>query len=299
MTLEISRRGALGLLGVAGLSLLTSTTKKEAPLKYCLGKNPASENKALKLRDYIHPTALPKPPENFGHENLVSDWKMLGNDNAGDCAFAGPFHAEMLWCAEGKKAINVNTQCVLEAYSAVTGYDPNARDYLGNNPTDQGANVQQVAEYWRTTGLKDADGNVHKIDCYLALEPGNYEQLYQAMYLFGGVGIGVELPEEFQESFQHNQVWDRLSHPHIEGGHYILGVGSRAGLINTVTWGATQLLTPAGYEQFNDETFVYFNEERLINGRDIEGFRLEDLLADLAGIAEEEGVTVPPLPTIC
>lgn len=299
MTFEINRRSALGLFGLAGLGLLGTTTKKEAPVTYCLGKNPARESTALKLRDYIKPYKLPAPPENFGHESLVQNWQMLGNDQVGDCAIAGPYHALMLWNTEGQKKVNVDTDCVLKAYSDITGYDPKAVDYFGNNPTDQGSDVQKVAEYWRTTGLKDADGNVHTIDCYLALEPGNVEQLFHAMYLFDGVGIGIECPEEYQQAFQLNQVWDKLSHPHIEGGHYILGVGSRAGLINTVTWGSTQLLTPAGYEQFNDETFVYLDEEKLVSGKDLDGFNLDQLIADMADIATEEGVTVPVPIHVC
>lgn len=254
---------------------------------YRLGKKPARPDAVkLRLRDYIHPSRLPTPPENFGHENLVGDWQMLGNSDYGDCAIAGPFHALMLWNAMANKKINVDTDCTLKAYSAITGFDPK------DPSTDQGADVQEVSEYWRTKGLVDADGNTHKIDCYLALEPGNVEELYQATYLFKAVGIGIKCPAEYQQAFARGQVWDRVKRPHIEGGHYILGVGSRAGLINTVTWGRTQLMTPAGYEQFNDETFVYLDEEMLINGTDIDGFNLRQLINDMKDLAEE---TVPEI----
>lgn len=303
----MNRRDAFKAFGFfAALASLGSTSKETINLRYRLGKQPARPHYGLKLRDYITPRALPTPPENFGHENLVADWDMLGNgpdpsnppyapNGAGDCAIAGPFHAEMLWCAMGKKPVNVNTACTLAEYSAITGYDPNAYDpFTQTNPTDKGSDVQDVAEYWRTHGLKDADGNVHKIDCYLALEPGNVEQLYHAMYLFNAVGIGIECPAEYQQAFANGQVWDAITDPTIEGGHYILGVGRRAGHINTITWGRSQLMTAAGYQQFCDEAFVYLSEEMLISGKDIDGFNLDQLIADMAELANDSTVYDPP-----
>lgn len=290
-----SRRALLAAFGL----LAVLPTKKETHLTYALGKKPARpEAVRLKLRDYIKPSALPIPPDNFGHESIIADWGMLGNDAVGDCAIAGPYHALMLWNAEGKRPINVDTLAVLEAYADITGYNPDAYNpWTLSNPTDNGSDVQQVAEYWRTRGLKDTDGKVHKIDAYLALEPKNIEQLYQALYLFDGVGIGIDCPAEYQQAFANSQVWDAVSNPTIEGGHYILGVGKRAGLINVVTWGRTQLMTAAGYEQFNDETFIYLSEEKLINGKDIDGFDLDQLRADMADLASEK-VEAPtePLP---
>lgn len=288
----INRRDVIKLFTLAGaaLGLLATPSKKDALLttQYRLGKNPAKHLAKLNLRDYITPLRLPTPPENFGHETLVKDWGILGNDNAGDCAIAGPFHAEMLWCAEGHKPADINTDCALAAYSAITGYDPNAYDpFTETNPTDQGSDVHAVSEYWRTTGLTDASGNVHKIEAYLALEPKNIEELYYALYLFDGVGIGIECPEEYQESFAAGQVWDSLSNPNIEGGHYILGVGSRSHLINVVTWGKTQLMTAAGYEQFNDETYVYLNFEKLFHGKDVNGFNRHQLIADLRDLGND------------
>lgn len=294
----ITRRDVGKLLAVsaAALSVLGLSTQKDDDLqKLYLGKQPARpEGVKLRLKDYITPSKLPTPPENFGRENLVKDWGMLGNDVAGDCAFAGPFHDIMLARAESNTPVNVNTQCTIDAYSTVTGYNPKAYDpFTRTNPTDQGADVQKVAEYWRTTGLKDADGKVHKIDAYLALEPRNTEQLFHALYLFGAVGIGIECPLEYQTAFFMGQAWDALKNPHIEGGHYILGVGRRAGMLNTVTWGRTQLMTTAGYEQFNDETLVYLNEERLTNGKSLDGFDLQTLIADMSYLANEREVLEP------
>jgi len=287
--MDFSRREVFKLLGLAGLVGAVGFPKlpmlKEDTLKYRLGKTPARHAVKLKLRDYVDLSKLPTPPPDFGHETLVHDWQVLGNDTVGDCAIAGPFHAEMLWNAESGKTISVNTACTLKAYSAITKYDPKQTDPIsGENPTDNGSDVAEVAEYWRTKGLKDADGKVHKIDTYLALEPGNVEELFVAMYLFNGAGIGVDFPQEWMEAFGHGQIWDTLADPTPMGGHYIWGVGRRGGDINAITWGKTQLVTPAAYEEFNDEAFVYLTEENLVNGRDLEGFDLATLRADLKAL---------------
>lgn len=260
---------------------------------YKLGKTPATPGRAkLHLADYLDTPALPTPPDpnNFGHYNLVSDWQMLGNDQWGDCAIAGPFHAIMLWNAEAGNQVSINTKCTLAAYSAITGFNPGAGP-SGANPTDQGSNVQDVATYWQRTGLTDASGKVHKIDTYLALEPGNWEQLMHALYLFDGVGIGIECPSQYQQLFATGQVWGALADPDIEGGHYVLGVGARNGNVDLVTWGRTQQMNEAGYKQFCDEAFVYFSKEKLLaSGKDLNGFNVAQLLQDLAVIDAEDEV---------
>jgi hypothetical protein len=181
----------------------------------------------------------------------------------------------MYWNAEAGTPINVNTQCTLEQYSAITGYNPNDPN------TDRGSDIVEVADYWRTKGFVDADKKVHKIDAYVGLEPGNLQELWIATWLFEGVGIGVEFPEEWQTDFITGQPWDAIKDPNIAGGHYIWGTGRVNGNMNIVTWGKNQLLTPAGYEQFSDEALVYFDEEMFVKGKDIDGFDMASLRADM------------------
>lgn len=294
--MKLTRRDVLkGLILTAVLALvgLPEIPILKDAMTYRLGKKPASNTVKLKLGDYLDYSKLPTPPANFGHETLVSDWQILANDTLGCCAISGPFHGEMLWCAEGDRNINVDNDCVIKAYSAITGYDPSQTDPQGNNPTDQGSNVEVVAEYWRSTGLTDAAGDVHKIDCYVALEPGNVDELLVAMYLFDGVGIGLSLPSDWLQAARTGQVWDVYPDPEIAGGHYVLGVGQRNGCINVITWGKSQLMTHAGYAEFNDESLIYLSEEKLANGRDLEGFDLAALQADMLELTHEP-LSVPP-----
>jgi hypothetical protein len=173
-----------------------------------LGKTPARPGAVkLKMSNYIDRGALPKPPATFGHERLVTRWGMLGNDAAGCCVFSGAGHETMLWNREAGRTAKISTASTLRNYSAVTGYDPNT----GAN--DNGTDMEEAAKYRRKTGLIDADGKAHKIGAYVALEPGNLDQLWLASWLFDGVGIGVEFPAQWMDAFNKRNVWDRVSRP--------------------------------------------------------------------------------------
>jgi hypothetical protein len=250
-----------------------------------LGKRPATDDsRDLMFSRYVEPTVLPTPPAQFGHEALFGPkaWGMLGNDEWGDCAWAGPAHETMILTTEGGHPATFTTASVVGDYSAGTGFDPNAGP-PGSNPTDKGSDVREVLGYRRSTGIADADGKRHKIGAYVKLEQGNLNQLYQALYLFQVVGIGVEFPATAMDQFHAGKPWDVVDGAKIEGGHYI-PVVARRDLIEVVTWGALQGMTEAFYTKYCDEAWAYVSEVDLQNGRDPEGFDLAQLRADLAGL---------------
>lgn len=253
---------------------------------YKLGLKPSPESFRLRLGNYLNTSTLPTPPDEFGHENLVNWWGMLGNDVLGDCAIAGPYHALQLWNAEAGRHFPINTARVVSTYSDITGYDPSLTDEHGNNPTDHGSNLDDVAKYWQKTGFPDSSGNFHKIDTYVALEPGDVEQLFLAAYLFDGVGVGIHMPSEWMAAFEAKKPWDALKKPHIRGGHLVTGVARRNGNLVVVTWGALQEMTPAGYEQQSMETLIYLDRDKLVNGKDINGFDFEKLQHDIWSVAQ-------------
>jgi hypothetical protein len=187
-----------------------------------LGKLPAREGAVkLKFANYVDTSVLLKPPASFGHERLVTNWGMLGNDKAGCCLWSGAGHEVMLWNREAGRSVNITTTSTLRNYSLVTGYDP----VTGAN--DDGTDMEEAAKYRRQVGLLDADGQRHKIGAYIALEPGNITQLWYATYLFDGVGIGVEFPSQWMDAFNKRRTWGRVFRPKLEGGHYIPGVAKR------------------------------------------------------------------------
>lgn len=252
-----------------------------------LGKLPATRDKRdLLFRNYLT-GKLPTPPKQFGHENLISDdlWQMLGNgpddsvapgfQGAGDCVFAGACHETMLWTREGGQPATFTGANAIAAYSKVTGYNPKT----GAN--DNGTDVRTALKFRQKTGIQDSSGVTHKIGAFLAIEPGNFTHVLQALYLFGAVGLGIQFPSSAMDQFNANEPWAVTKGSSIEGGHYIPLVASRSTL-ECVTWGRTQLMTTAFFSKYCDEAYAILSPEMLHAGMSPEGFDLAQLQADLA-----------------
>ncbi len=248
------------------------------PLK--LGKKPATyDRRDLLFLQYIDRTKLPLHPEQFGHEDIIDAdaWGMLGNDSVGDCVFAGSDHETMLWTMEAGNPATFTAANAIADYSAVTGYNPDGPG------TDRGTEVRQALQYRQQTGLIDANANRHKIGAYLALEPGNLDHLYEAMYLFGAVGIGIMFPNSAMDQFQAGRPWSVVHGAQIMGGHYVPLVADRGNLV-CVTWGRLQQVTLQFYQRYCDEAWAILSPEMLKADKSPEGFDLMQLQADLQAV---------------
>jgi len=241
-----------------------------------LGKKSAVyDSRDFLMAKYVDLSKLPVIPEQFGHEGLIKDWGMLGNDKVGNCVFAAAAHEHILWTAVGPpKTAQFNDASVISDYSAVTAYDPAIPD------TDQGTDLHEAMSYRRKTGILDANGVRHKIAGYVWLEPGNVTHLLAAMYLFGVVDIGVRFPDSAMSQHVAGQPWSVVGGATITGGHCICGVASRKNLV-TVTWGKIQEMTTGFYSTYCDEACAMISTEFLHGNESPEGFAVGDLIADL------------------
>jgi hypothetical protein len=265
--------------------------------KLKLGKKDATyDSRDLMFAQYRTAEALPSHPKNFGHEKLVgaNAWQMLGNgpDNtvskgfqgAGDCVWAGGDHETMLWTTEAGATAKFSGATAIADYSAVTHYNPKASpDANGNNPTDNGTNVRDALKYRQKTGLIDSAGKRHKIGAYVSIELGNMDELLEALYLFGVVGIGIKFPDSAMDQFNAGKPWSVVAGPPPEGGHYIPLVASRTNL-ECVTWGRIQQMTPQFFKKYCDEAWAILSPDMLVAGKSLEGFDLAQLQADLAAL---------------
>jgi hypothetical protein len=249
-----------------------------------LGKREATHDKRdLLFADFATYANLPRVPARFGYGNAIGDWGMLGNDAYGDCVFAGAGHETMLWgeSVHGVEGMPAFTdKSVLGDYSAVTGFDPD------DPSTDQGTYVRDALNYRRATGVSDSEGARHKIAGYVALEPGNYEQLMQAAYIGLAVGIGIEFPASAMDQFDQNRVWSVVAHSPIEGGHYIPVTGRlSADNMGVITWGRRQGMTRGFYAKYCDEAWGIVPLDGLnAHGKNVRGFDTTALTEALKSI---------------
>lgn len=247
--------------------------------QFKLGKT-AARPQSVKLKFSDYTTKLPKAPATGGHMDLMSNapWGMLGNDQYGDCVWAGAAHETMLFNEEAKVGVAFTPVQVLGDYSAVTGFKPN------DPSTDQGTDMQLAAKYRQDTGVLDVNGIRHKVGAYLALDKGNKAEIMQAIHLFSAVGIGIEFPDSAMTQFHAGKDWTVVKGAKLEGGHYIPGISYDQNFVYVVTWGKLIRANWAFIKKYMDEGVVYLSDEMLTGGVSLEGFNLAQLQQDLAAI---------------
>jgi hypothetical protein len=247
-----------------------------------LGKLPFKPSPLdFKLTDVVDVAAvLPHAPPTFGHELGISQWGMLGNDRYGDCTCAGGCHEHMVFGHEVGRVVKFTDANALNLYTAVTGFQEH------DPSTDQGAVVRDVLSYRRRRGVIDADYHIHKIDGYLSITPGNFDEVLAAAYVFGAVGIGFAFPDYAMDQFNAGKPWGyRAGKPQPTEGHYVPLVGHRSGNIDVITWGRRQQMTRAFFTHYTDECWAIYSREIMdAKGHTPEGFdraALESMLAAL------------------
>lgn len=245
-----------------------------------LGKKPFTpDSRDLRFKAFRKPKELPKRPKQFGNEGVVNEWDVLGNHDCGDCVFAGAAHEHMLWCGVVGTPTTFKTEDVVQAYSDVTGYKP------GDDSTDNGTIVRDALKYRVETGIKDSKGVAHKIGAYVRIQPGNTDYLFEALWLFDAVGIGIQFPDSAFDQFEAGQPWKIVKGAPVSGGHYIPLVARRNRLL-CVTWGKIQEITLGFYQKYCDEAWAFISEDDLKDGKSMEGFDLQSLKEHLATIGD-------------
>lgn len=260
-------------------------------MNFKFGRQPfIKDERDLHYRNY-RATALPPIPVSFGHQGLIADWGMLGNDSVGDCTCAGADHGIMLWTAEGSnQAATFTAANTISDYSAITGYNPNDPN------SDQGAQIRNVLSYQLKTGMIDASGKRHKIGAYLQIDQTNLNEVLEAAYLFSVVEIGINFPDSAMTQFNQGQPWTVVPGATIEGGHDVPIVGYDGTDLYVVTWGKLQKMSPDFFATYCEEAWVKLSPE-FLNGQGVspEGFNLAQLQADLAAIRNVQPGP-PPVP---
>lgn len=239
-------------------------------------KDPVYDAGALTYSAYAGPAAT--PPVRIAAPR-VSDWGMLGNDQYGDCVFAGADHEHICWSAEVEHASSFTAQEALADYSAVTGFNP------ADPSTDRGTDVLAALKYRRKTGVIGAYGRRHKIGAYAQIEPGHVDHVKLAISDFNAVGIGIQFPGSAMDQFNAGKPWTVVAGATEDGGHYIPLVGYDASWFYCVTWGKLQRLSYGFFAEYCDEAYALLSTDSLNKaGYTRTGLNLAQLVADLKAV---------------
>jgi hypothetical protein len=277
-----------GCIG-AGATLLFSTRSAAAAapddqgdhvtdpaFAYRLGKqDPKHDPRTFQLATYLT-DELPPAPSHRSWTAKVQDWGMLGNDQYGDCVFAGALHMVQDWTAYESTEFVPTDQQALDAYSAVTGFDPN------DPSTDNGANMLDSLNYWRKTGIGE-----HQIMAFAACEPGNGEHVRDAINLFQAAYVGIGLPI----TAQRQKVWSVPPQGPVGdgakyswGGHCVPIIGYSRRRLVCVTWGGLKYMTWRFFQTYCDEAYAVLSQDWAADGTAPNGFDLAELQKDLASL---------------
>jgi hypothetical protein len=276
---------------------------------YKLGKRPATyDARDLRFSDVRAGASLPhipKPGGGYGMDFGATGWLMLGNgpcddgtvdpslyayQGAGNCVWAGGEHETMM--------LDKNASRPVAKFTCKTALNDYAQ-YLGlkdlteiDQNSDQGTDVRAAMDRRQKVGLTDANGNVHKIGAYVSIEPGNVTDLWDALWLFDAVGIGINFPGSAMDQFNQGKPWSVVAGSQIEGGHYIPLVGHPTNDVWTcVTWGQRQTMTQQFLTTYCEEAWAYITPERYnaVTGKSPQGWRDVDLEQYITLVGQKVG----------
>jgi hypothetical protein len=244
-------------------------------MKLMLGKKPAKFNPyALRMAKYVDKTYVPPAFADNTPAGFTA-WGMMMNDTLGDCTIAGLGHSMQVF-TDGK--LTLPDSIIESYYSKWCGYVP------GNPATDQGGVEVDVLNDWKGSSF---DG--HILEGYVDPQPQNWGHVAHSIAEFGGVYIGLSLPNSAMEQFQAGQVWDVVTNDGgIAGGHAVFCPAyhtedptyNKETTITCITWGAKQKMTMAFWEKYTDESHTL-----LAASWQPAGVNLVALRADLAFMA--------------
>jgi hypothetical protein len=269
-------------------------------------KRPIGKRPRLSLKNYLL-KSLPTPPSSVDYTAACAAalGQMYLNDQLGDCVIAAMGHLEGLFTGNAGQSPTVLTSAqVVQLYSAIGGYNPNAPLVPGPggtmvNPTDNGCDEVTALNYWAQTGVA---GN--EILGYLAVDPTNVEEVQVAMWLFENLVFGLELPDAYTQVNASGFVWGPGT-PDPANGHCVCGVSYSSTGVGIATWGMigtflytamAQILTP----QYGGELYVVLSPDSINKAtlKSASGLAVSQLISDfdaIGGSIPQPPVVVPPV----
>jgi hypothetical protein len=221
------------------------------------------DSRTFDLSNYLPQENLTKIPAqyNWGQKIQPGKWGTLGNLKMNNCTCAAAGHLIMTWTSNIGKLHKPTTKAIIKAYTAVTGYNSET-DGIGN-PIE----AIKALKYWRKTGIDE-----RKIIAFAKLDFKNRQQLKQAIYLYGGCYVGINLPKSAEKQYNESQKWTvpregakGVGEPGSWLGHALIITGYKDDELHAITWGKEMIMTLEFWETYVDEAYAIFSEDFIKN----------------------------------
>jgi hypothetical protein len=236
-----------------------------------------TDSRTLRLSKFFTSLLAP-PPVSRSWIHGVVNWGALGNIILGDCTIAGAMHGVQTWTVNvlGKPAAFTFEDAV-HYYEIWDGYNPN------DPSTDQGGILLNCCKLWKAQTLKGYD-----LKAFATVLPATIEHVKQAINLFGGLYIGLNVPAYIMpQDGNVPEVWnvEPNGDNSIIGGHCVFVTGYDENVVDFISWGTNYSMTWAFWTKFVDESYALLSSDWIeANGGAPNGFDLAALESDLVEI---------------
>ena len=229
-------------------------------MAYRLGRL-APKPVALGCLDHYLTAPLPAPPAEVGAPQL--SWPMADNDRLGCCTISGVVHTDQATASESQEPWTyAGDQAVESTYFGLTG------------GADTGLAETDVLRAWQQKGLFGC-----QLAAFAPLAVQHVRTIRQAVWLCGGVYMGVLVTQADQEAFAAGEAWTPSGQPPL-GGHCIVYVGYTDSGFLAVTWGGLAEVTWAWHAAQAEEAYAVITQEVKERGS-LRGVNLAALERDL------------------
>jgi hypothetical protein len=206
---------------------------------------------------------------------LPADTGMMGNSDIGDCTAAAKYHrwqATNLFATGNFVPGDILTPLAEALYAATTGWDPNAALVDGQNPTDQGGNMETIADALVTSGMPLPGGEVEHFTAAFEVDTTNVIDMSHVGQICYGLDLGIQVTTSVMpaDGSAPPPVWDVSPSDTPLGGHDIFCLGRLAsGNWAVVSWGKLYQLTPAFMHANCNTALGYVAPDALKDGKTV------------------------------
>lgn len=259
---------------------------------FFLGKKDPVESPFPEFKTYLHdaPNTLIATSAHYG-KRVGVPWQMDGNGpdstvtiapanwpGCGDCVECGKAHALTTanYCEYGVTLPVPTSDVVVEQYCTAQSCTP-AQLFSDPNTYDNGEDITNSLTTWCTTEEYGC-----KLGFTAPVNQASRIDICNAIYLCGGLDVGIQLPESAEEQFPNEWTWQPSSP--IAGGHCVWLTGYTEDYVALVTWGALIQCTWQFLMNTIDEAHALVLPQAISAGKNPTGLELSVWEADLKNL---------------